>query len=70
MLMYQSLTNGNTTVSQEEAIKMYEKGHDVLVLQQDRKAGRMTKLALWEGSLNKKNKKNLKKAIDKLFSVW
>lgn len=62
MLIYKDAKTGVKTYDQREAIKYYERGHDILVVDYKRNTGKEETLALWETpATTLKRKKNRKK---------
>ena len=74
MLIYKDAKTGVKTYDQREAIKYYERGHDILVVDYKRNTGKEETLALWETPATtlkrKKIEKNFRKTLDKFNEVW
>ena len=74
MLIYKDTQTGVKTYDQQEAIRCYERGHNILVVDYKRNTGKEETLALWETPATtlkrKKIEKNFRKTIDKFLEVW
>lgn len=74
MLLYKDAQTGVKTYDKREAIRYYERGHDILVVDHRKSTGREEVLALWETpatTLKRKEiEKNFKKTLDKFLEVW
>jgi hypothetical protein len=72
--MYRDTKTGVKTYDQQEAIRYYERGHSIVVVDYKRNTGKETTLAVWETPVTtlkrKKIEKNFHKTLDKFLKVW
>ena len=70
MLMYKDTKTGVKTYDQAEAIRYYERGHNILVVDYKRNTGKEITLAVWETPATTLKRKKIEESFHKISNKF